>query len=62
MLKQKSRKLPLEAPPLAGGGDVTISGKPLQVKEGELLVMPANQPHALRVVKKFEMILTMIRS
>lgn len=42
--------------------EITISGKPLQVKEGELLVMPANQPPALRVVKKFEMILTMIRS
>lgn len=24
--------------------EITISGKPLQVKEGELLVMPANQP------------------
>lgn len=50
------------SPTPCGWGDVTISGKPLQVKEGGLLVMPANQPHALKVVKKFEMILTMIRS
>jgi len=39
-----------------------ISGKALRCKEGEMVVMPANQPHALRAVKKFKMILTMIRS
>ncbi len=47
---------------LDGEAEVIISGKPLRLKEGEMVIMPANQPHALRAVKKFKMILTMIRS
>jgi quercetin dioxygenase-like cupin family protein len=45
-----------------GEADITISGKPLRLKEGEMVIMPANQPHALKAVGKFKMILTMIRS
>jgi quercetin dioxygenase-like cupin family protein len=45
-----------------GEAEVTISGKSLLVKEGEMVVMPANKPHALRAVKRFKMVLTMIRS
>lgn len=47
---------------LEGEAEIVISGKPLHCKEGEMVVMPANQPHSLRAVKKFKMILTMIRS
>lgn len=47
---------------LDGEAEIVISGKPLRLKEGEIVIMPANQPHALRAVKKFKMILTMIRS
>jgi len=47
---------------LDGEADITISGKPLRLKEGEMVIMPANQPHALKAVGKFKMILTMIRS
>ena len=47
---------------LDGEAEVTISGKALRLKEGEMVVMPANKPHALRAVKKFKMVLTMIRS
>ena len=47
---------------LDGEAEIFISGKPLQVKEGEMVIMPANQPHALKAVKKFKMVLTMIRS
>ena len=47
---------------LDGEAEVVISGKPLRLKEGEMVIMPANQPHALKTVKKFKMILTMIRS
>jgi len=32
------------------------------VKEGEIIIMPANEPHALKAIKKFKMMLTMIRS
>jgi len=45
-----------------GEAEVVISGKPLRLKEGEMVIMPANQPHAVRAVKQFKMILTMIRS
>ncbi len=47
---------------LDGEAEVVISGKTLSLKEGEIVMMPANQPHALRAVKKFKMILTMVRS
>ena len=47
---------------LDGEVEVGISGKPIHLKEGEAIIMPANQPHALRALKKFKMILTMIRS
>jgi quercetin dioxygenase-like cupin family protein len=45
-----------------GEAEVTISGKPMSLKEGEMVVMPANKPHALRAVKRFKMVLVMIRS
>ncbi len=45
-----------------GEVDITISGKTLHLKEGEMVIMPANQPHALKAVRRFKMILTMIRS
>ncbi len=47
---------------LDGEAEITIAGNPLQVREGEMLVMPANKPHALKALRRFKMILTMIRS
>lgn len=47
---------------LEGEAEVVISGKTLNCKEGDMVIMPANEPHALRAVKKFKMLLTMIRS
>ena len=47
---------------LDGEAEIIISGKALRLKEGEMVIMPANQPHALRAIEKFRMILTMIRS
>jgi quercetin dioxygenase-like cupin family protein len=46
---------------LDGEAEVTISGKSLHLKEGEMVIMPANKPHALKAVAKFKMMLTMIR-
>ena len=37
-------------------------GKSYLLKQGEFIVMPANEPHALKGIKKFKMILKMIRS
>jgi len=45
-----------------GEAEIVISGKSFCLKKGEMIVMPANQPHALLAIKKFKMILTMIKS
>ena len=45
-----------------GEAEITISGKPLRLKAGEMVIMPAHKPHALKALKRFKMILVMIRS
>ena len=47
---------------IEGEAEIVISGKSVHIKGGEMVIMPANRPHALRAVKSFKMILTMIRS
>jgi quercetin dioxygenase-like cupin family protein len=47
---------------LEGEAEITVSGKPLATKVGEAVLMPAQQPHAVKAVKRFKMLLTMIRS
>jgi quercetin dioxygenase-like cupin family protein len=47
---------------LQGEMDVTISGKTIRLKQGEMTIMPANEPHALTAKTKFKMLLTMIKS
>lgn len=46
---------------LEGEVVVTISGKPILVKEDEMVIMPADQPHSLKANSKFKMLLIMIR-
>jgi quercetin dioxygenase-like cupin family protein len=41
---------------------VTISGTPLNVTEGEIIIMPADKPHELKAEKRFKMMLVMIRA
>lgn len=47
---------------LDGEAEITIGGTPQTVKAGEMLIMPANIPHALQAVQRFKMLLIMIRS
>jgi quercetin dioxygenase-like cupin family protein len=47
---------------LDGEAEVKISGKPLQLKQGEMVIMPANETHALRATTRFKMMLAMIKS
>jgi quercetin dioxygenase-like cupin family protein len=47
---------------LEGESVITISGVPIKVTGGESILMPANQPHALKAVNRFKMLLTMIRT
>jgi quercetin dioxygenase-like cupin family protein len=44
-----------------GEADVTISGKPFRVGKDDLLLMPANEPHGLKALTPFKMMLIMIR-
>ena len=45
-----------------GEAEIVVSGDVYHVREGEMIIMPANKPHALRGVKKFKMLLIMIRA
>jgi quercetin dioxygenase-like cupin family protein len=47
---------------LDGAAEVTIADKPRMVKQGEMVIMPANQPHALKAPQRFKMMLVMIKS
>ena len=47
---------------LDGEAQISISGKSYALTTGDGIVMPANQPHSVRGVKRFKMLLTMIRA
>ena len=47
---------------LDGRAEIKISGQKHKLVAGEMIVLPANQPHALKAVKKFKMLLIMIKS
>lgn len=47
---------------LDGEAEITIAGKRHPVRTGELILIPAGQPHALRARKRFKMLLTMLRA
>ena len=44
-----------------GEAEVQIAGAPFIVHTGELIILPANKPHAVFAKKRFKMMLTMIR-
>ena len=46
---------------LEGEGVLTIGGKQLVAKTGELVIMPANIPHDVQAASRFKMLLIMIR-
>ena len=45
-----------------GEVDIQISGTTHRVSDGELIILPANEPHALSAVSRFKMILTMLKA
>jgi quercetin dioxygenase-like cupin family protein len=47
---------------LEGEMQITISGKRHHLAAGEMILMPADQPHALQALSRCKMMLTMIRS
>ena len=46
---------------LEGEAEITISGQAHHLKGGDLIIMPANQPHMVKAVARFKMMLVMIR-
>jgi quercetin dioxygenase-like cupin family protein len=47
---------------LEGQVEVTVGGKPCLVKEGEMVLLPARIPHAVRALSRFKMMLVMIHA
>ena len=47
---------------LDGAAKLKIDGKDIRVSTGEIIIMPANVPHAVVEEEKFKMLLTMIRA
>ncbi len=47
---------------LDGETEIVIAGQPYQLKAGDSIIMPANDPHAVKALTRFKMMLTMIRS
>jgi len=47
---------------LEGEAEIVIAGKSFQLGAGEVILMPASRPHALRAISRFKMLLIMIRS
>ena len=45
-----------------GEAQISIDGETQTVAAGEMLIMPANVPHALHAARRFKMLLVMIRS
>ena len=47
---------------LEGEAEIVISGRAHRVQGGEVIILSANEPHALKALRRFKMLLIMIRS
>ena len=47
---------------LDGESEISISGKKYSLKQGDFIIMSANKPHTVTAIKRFKMMLTMIKS
>lgn len=47
---------------MEGEAEITVSGHAHRVKSGEMILMPAHEPHALKAIEPFKMMLVMIRT
>ncbi len=47
---------------LDGQAELTLNGRKVNIQAGQLIILPANVPHAVYAQKKFKMFLTMIRA
>ncbi len=47
---------------LDGEAEISISGKAYALSAGDAIILPANEPHAVKATKRLKMLLTMIRA
>lgn len=45
-----------------GEAEITVAGQPISVRVGDVVILPAQKPHAVKAITRFKMVLTMIRS
>ena len=45
-----------------GEAEVTVSGKPVQLKTGMVTLLPAGEPHEVKALSRFKMMLIMVKS
>ncbi len=46
---------------LEGNVEITVSGDKIEAEAGDMVLMPANEPHALKATSKFKMLLIMVK-
>lgn len=46
---------------IEGKARITVSGRPFELQEGQIIRLPANEPHAVQAIQKFKMMLVMLR-
>ena len=47
---------------IEGEAEITVAGQPTALRSGELILLPAEKPHAVKATTRFKMLLTMTRS
>ena len=47
---------------IEGEAEITVAGKPIALKAGEVVLLPAEKPHAVKATTRFKMLLTMVRA
>jgi quercetin dioxygenase-like cupin family protein len=47
---------------IEGRTEITISGRAMTLETGDTVIMPANDPHAVRAIERFKMLLVMVKS
>ena len=46
---------------IEGEAEVTVAGTPIALRAGEVVLLPAEKPHAVKATERFKMVLTMVR-
>jgi quercetin dioxygenase-like cupin family protein len=46
---------------IEGESEVTVAGKSIALKSGDIVLLPAGKPHAVKATTRFKMVLTMVR-